>query len=113
MNVRNLLITLCILLLLFLLRRTILRKTATAVTIGTIAGLYKTETNDRMREYALGWDYVYTIDGEEYRKSQMMSVTFKLWKEDEMAAHIGEKLVVHYAPDHPKISWAETPEKRT
>ena len=61
----------------------------------------------------VGWDYVYTVDGEEYRKSQMMSVTFKLWKEDEMAAHIGEKLVVHYAPDHPEISWAETPEKRT
>ena len=81
--------------------------------IGTIAGLYKTETSDRMREYSLGWDYVYTVDGEEYRKSQMMSVTFKLWKEDEMAAHIGEKLVVHYAPDHPEISWAETPEKRT
>ena len=113
MNIRNLLILLCIWLLLFLLRRTILRKTATAVTIGTIAGLYKTETSDRMREYALGWDYVYTVDGVEYRKSQMMSVTLKLWKEDEIAAHIGEKLVVHYAPDHPKISWAETPEKRT
>ena len=64
-------------------------------------------------EYSLGWDYVYTVDGEEYRKSQMMSVTFKLWKEDEMAVHIGEKLVVHYAPDHPEISWAETPERRT
>ena len=103
-----LLIILCVLY--FWLRNRIIRKKATAVTIGKITGLSISQSETGFLETATGWEYVYTVDCYEYRKEHLLGITPKIWTKDQMAAHIGEEVVVHYVPDHPGICWVETPD---
>lgn len=88
------------------------RKRAAAVTDGKITDLRFNEHYDSGRKFVDGWYYSYSVDGKEYRKSQMLR--FRVSPRDlenRMRGHIDEDVVVHYDPEHPKRAWAETPDR--
>ena len=96
----------------FLIRRKRIRKKAVAVTTGKITSLRFNEHYDSGREYVDGWYYSYSADGKEYQKSQMLRFRVSPFGlEQRMEPHIGEDVVVHYDPEHPKQAWAETPDR--
>ena len=95
-----------------LIRRKHHRKRAVAITVGKITDLRLNEHYDSGHEFADGWYYSYSVDGKEYRKSQILRFMVSPRKlESRMRGHLGENVVVHYDPEHPKHAWAETPDR--